>query len=258
MMLPGELNIYLNSQYDREYKRLKRNIDAIYSGYCKNVRKEISYSVTEFNGKYDLNNPLHEAMMKELNTNIDSLTDNLFEDISKEFDNSMERLYKTTYKGTASTIKYKKEISDLVFNAMMNVDLGKNWSGIHYKDRLTNHKDRLKFTLKGNLNSSIIKQEKFTQNYNSAHKAIETQINALDRLCKTELHVCRIQSQLSCYKMNGYVKIKVVLDNRCCDYCRRQEGKIVNVNKAVIGKNIPSYHANCRCQIIAIEREEVE
>ena len=256
MMLPSELNIYLNSLCDKEFKRLKRNIDAIYAGYSSNVRK-ISI-VSDFNGKYDANNPMHEMMLENLNTNIDNLTDRLFEDVNAEFDNSMKRLYKSVYKSTATTIKYKKEISDMVFNAMMDKDINKNWSGITYKNRLINHKNKLKFTLRGNLNSSIIKGDRKNTNYKSAYKSIETQLKSMDRLCKNELHVCRIHSQLSCYKMNGYVKIKVVLDDRCCDHCRRQEGKIVNVNKAVVGRNIPSYHANCRCQIIQIEREEVE
>ena len=258
MMLPGELNIYLNSLCDKEFKRLKRNIDAIYAGYSSNVRKEIISIVSDFNGKYDANNPMHEMMLENLNTNIDNLTDRLFEDVNAEFDNSMKRLYKAVYSGTSSTIKYKKEISDMVFNAMMSQDINKNWSGITYKNRLINHRDRLKFTLKGNLNSSIIKRDKMNANYKSAYKAIETQLKSMDRLCKTELHVCRIHSQLSCYKMNGYVKIKVILDDRCCDHCRKQADKIIPVNKAQPGRNVPSFHCGCRCSIIQIDREEVE
>ena len=137
---------------------------------------------------------------------------------------------------------------------MKGTDLDTPWSGIHYKERIKNHNERLKFTLKSNLNTSIIKQEKFKKNYNTVHKTLQHQIMALDRLAKTEIGVVRTQAQLSCYHANDIIYVKNLSGG--CDKCSPYVGKKVKVKDAVIGKNVPLFHPSCKCRITHVEEED--
>lgn len=54
------------------------------------------------------------------------------------------------------------------------------------------------------------------------------------------------------YKEDGVEKYQILatLDDNTCSICGKMDGKIFNVCEAVIGKNVPPFHSNCRCTTV--------
>lgn len=254
MISPEQLNILLDAECKKAFKRLRNPINNRYAEYCKDVQKLISAFHIDLDGSYNKDDAMHKYLLNKLNKDINTKTDELFSFIEKNFDESIDKLYDSCYNITCRSLDVKNPTNDLVKSAIKSTDIENPWSGVHYRDRLKNHNERLKFTIKSNLNSSISRAETFKKNYSVVHTSLSHQLNALDRLFKTEITAMRIQSQLSAYKVNEIAYIK----NRSggCNKCSPYVGKKIKVSKAVVGKNIPPYHPNCKCYIQHIDKEE--
>lgn len=255
-----ELNILLDKECDKAFNNICGDVNKLYSDYSKNAQKLISaFHIDLGNEKFDTKNPMHKVLLNTLDNDMDKLTDTLFTDIQKIFDNSIDKLYDSCYNMTSTSLTNPKQIDSITMSAIKNTDIENPWSGVHYRDRLKNHNDRLKFTIKSNLNSSISREETFRKNYEYIHTSLDSQLKALERLSKNEFHVCRIQSQLSCYESNGirdikiskgrheYDKVHTMKDPKVCGDCRQHEGKIVRVKDRKPGLNVPLFHVGCRC-----------
>ena len=248
-MTPQELTLWFNNQYTKEFARLKRQIDLLYAELSREVKKEIQSTRYQLNGKYDSSNSSHKPLLDSMGNNLDTLVDRTFIQVENEFQTTMESMYNIGYNGVKHTIKNPVEESEFVYQTGRSVDMQNPWSGVHYTERLESHKAKLKFNLKANVKGSIVRGETFGVNYNEAYKAIQYQLSALDRLCKTEMNVMKIMGQIHCYKQNGIVKVRCIQDQRCCDVCKAHDGEEVQVSRAKVGVNIPSWHTSCRCYI---------
>ena len=64
------------------------------------------------------------------------------------------------------------------------------------------------------------------------------------RLIETEISASQNKANIDNYKNNDINKceISTVLDNKCCMDCSDREGKVIDVEKAVIGMNVPPFH----------------
>ena len=253
-MSPEQLNILLDKECDKAFKSVRNPINNKYAEYSREVQKLISSFHIDLDGKYNPKDAMHKYLLNKLNKDINALTDDLFTFIEEKFDETIDKHYDSCYNITEHAIN-AKPMDSLVKSALKNTDIETEWSGIHYRDRLQNHKERLKFTIKSNLNSSISREETFRKNYATVHTSINHQLNALDRLFKTEIGVFRIQSQLSCYKVNDIMYIKNKTGG-CHSVCSKHVGKKIRVKDAVVGKNIPKFHPNCKCYIQEVREED--
>lgn len=75
------------------------------------------------------------------------------------------------------------------------------------------------------------------------------------RLIRTEMARVAIQSSLDSYARVGIDKVKIITahdGNVCSPECEEHQGKIIPLLEAEIGVNIPPFHPNCRCDIVAV------
>lgn len=265
MITPEQLAILMQSEENKEFKRLRNPINNRYAEYCKEVQKLISAFHIDINGKYDKNDAVHKYLLNKLNKDINNKTDELFAFIQEKFDESIDRMYDSCYNYTLRSLKRVKQTDDLTKSAMKSTTIENPWSGVHYRERLDNHRTRLEFTMKSSLNISISRGDKFRRNYAEIHKSLEHQLRALDRLFKTEIGVVGIQAQLNCYDTNGIrnisvihesVKVKTKNDGRVCSKCKPMHNKVVKVKDAKPGINVPKFHSGCRCWVSPVIEED--
>ena len=271
MITQEQLNIIMDKESDEAFKRLITPINSEYAKYIKEVKKLISnFHIDLGKQKFDTKNPTHRALLDKLNKDVNKLTNKLFKTIKRKFDITIDKHYDFCFNKTKGSLPKVKDIDDLTYSAIKNTDIENPWSGIHYRDRLKEHNNRLNFTTKSILSSSITQGEDAIKNYSHIHKSLESQIRALDRLMKTELHVCRVQSQLSCYEANGirevrvvksthkYEKVHTMRDGLVCKKCKEHERKVIRLKDRKPGVNVPSFHPHCRCWCEPIIIHEVK
>lgn len=80
----------------------------------------------------------------------------------------------------------------------------------------------------------------------------KTLYNNTVRLIRTEYSHILNQATIDGYKQSGIAsyKISTALDERTCEDCDDFEGKIVPIDEAIEGINLPPFHPNCRCTTI--------
>lgn len=80
-----------------------------------------------------------------------------------------------------------------------------------------------------------------------------------ERLIRTESARVAIQSSLDTYSEVGVDKVKVITahdDRVCSEECEEHKGKIIPIREVEIGVNVPPFHPNCRCDIVAVWEDD--
>ena len=247
-MTQEQLVEYLKKEYDKEFAKLKREVDLLYAEYSQDIKLEIRTTKSDI-GEYKPSKS-HNKKLLDKEKRLSKRTDELFKEVSKLFQKTVANCYDLGYNGVKRTLTHPKEPKPLVYNAGRDNEITNNlWSGLHYTTRLDNHKSKLLFTMNQKINLGITKGDSIGRIYNEVYTTIQNQLSALDRLMKTEMSAMMIMGQLACYKANKVVEIVIVPDSRCCDHCQKQNGKLVQVSNAKVGVNIPIFHTSCRCTI---------
>lgn len=78
--------------------------------------------------------------------------------------------------------------------------------------------------------------------------------NEASRLVRTELSYIYNRSTWDKYKEAGIKQYRFLTaeDERTCEECSSLNNKVIDLDKAKVGKNYPPIHPNCRCTILAV------
>ncbi|HAR84457.1 hypothetical protein IO99_00555 [Clostridium sulfidigenes] len=214
-------------------------------------------SIGEFN--LELENMSMRARItryQALEMQIDAILNNLYDiDYEAYGTDKFIEIYKDQYYRTIFNIEQYKgfhsefaQISNRAVEELINYP----FSGASYSDRLWRQKDDLIFKLKDSLMDTIIKgtnpkelSEGFAHHFgNKEHEAY--------RLLQMENAFIVEQATLKGYSEDGIEKYEILatLDLKTSDICRRQDGKIYDVKKALTGVNSPPFHWFCRTTTI--------
>ena len=127
--------------------------------------------------------------------------------------------------------------------------------GRHFSDNVWRNKDNIVAFI----NSEVRKGLVTGQDVRETAKILQLQeavaYHQAERLVRTENCVARTQGTLNGYKNSGTVnavEILVANDERMCSDCGSRAGTVIQLDKAVMGNNIPPFHCNCRCCILPV------
>ena len=127
--------------------------------------------------------------------------------------------------------------------------------GRHFSDNVWRNKDNIVAFV----NSEVRKGLVTGQDVRETAKILQLQeavaYHQAERLVRTENCVARTQGTLNGYKNSGTVnavEILVANDERMCSDCGSRAGTVIQLDKAVMGNNIPPFHCNCRCCILPV------
>lgn len=76
------------------------------------------------------------------------------------------------------------------------------------------------------------------------------------RLIKTETVAMWSQSTKDAYLDNSIEYVEIIGDAHCGEICTDYVGKIIKLEGATLGDELPPYHPNCACDFIAYEESE--
>ena len=237
---------YLNSS---EFKEFKRDLKS----YIKLI---------EETGNEELLLELNTLAMKSRISRLEEM----FYQCGKELDKLAIEINKKT--DILLTNTFKNSYYEDIYNVQKFVGVGYSfaqidkdmieyvlsypWSGSSYSSRIWDNRDKLSKVIKQEITQMIIQGRDLRQVSKSVSKRLESDLNNSMRLINTE-HA-RVMSEAS--KMS-YVESEIdkyqilaTLDKRTSTICQEMDGKVFKVDEAIIGKNMPPFHPNCRTTTI--------
>lgn len=214
-------------------------------------------SIGEFN--LELENMSMRARItryQALEMQIDAILNNLYDiDYEAYGTDKFIEIYKDQYYRTIFNIEQYKgfhsefaQISNRAVEELINYP----FSGASYSDRLWRQKDDLIFKLKDSLMDTIIKGTNPKELSEGFAHHFGTKEHEAYRLLQMENAFIVEQATLKGYSEDGIEKYEILatLDLKTSDICRRQDGKIYDVKKALTGVNSPPFHWFCRTTTI--------
>lgn len=121
-------------------------------------------------------------------------------------------------------------------------------SGQNYSDRIWSNKDKLLGYLDKELRNGIIRGDDFKTLVGHLKTVTGTAKKDAERLVRTESSYIANRANMQNYLDNGlgWYEYLAVEDSRTSDACSGLNGRILPLDKAVIGTNYPPLHPNCR------------
>ena len=134
------------------------------------------------------------------------------------------------------------------------------YAGQMYSDSIWRNKDNLVNFINKELVISLVRGDsiqKIARKLRNETKADSLRLaqSWAERLVRTELNHTMNQAHLKGYKDSGVVEKYEFLaahDKRTSKLCRDLDGKVIELQKAVVGENYPPMHPNCRSTVIPV------
>ena len=241
-----EQAIYKDKLLDKHIKKLENKLLKSFKKAKKEVLNELKIIYLDIETseyiKYQI-----EALLTRINYSIDKLYKETEENSTEEF----ILLFLLMYKLASKDIKASFNIID---KKVIKEILNGNWSGITYSDRLLEHKRKLLFNLREEINKAIIRGDSLTEASRILSNKFDISFNNAKRLINTEACWVMNEATIQSYKDNNIKEFEFVaiLDSRTSKTCRSMDGKRFKVDECVIGVNCPPLHINCRSSIRAV------
>ena len=136
-------------------------------------------------------------------------------------------------------------------NEMVDKVLRTPWSGKNYSQRIWKDSDKLAQTIQREMVDAVHRGASVQQMSRMVQDRMQVGRSDATRLVRTELNYVQTQAALDSIRDAGmkYVKFLATLDDRTSEVCQQHDGKIIPIEDAKPGVNIPPLHPHCRSTI---------
>lgn len=155
-----------------------------------------------------------------------------------------------------------KEVSELmgVMAPVINREAIKTiieypYAGKMFSDRIWDNKDALVKHIHQNLTVGIIRGDSVQKMARQLKKDLNVLYYQAERLVRTETNYAMNQGHKKGYEDSGVVEkyeFLAAIDSRTSKLCKDQDGKVYKLKSAIVGKNYPPLHPNCRSTVIPV------
>lgn len=125
------------------------------------------------------------------------------------------------------------------------------WCGDHldWTERITRKKEEMAQTLMDVFSQAIIQGKSISKTEKVLKERFAMGERQAERIVRTETSHIYNRCSLEKYREAGLTQYQVLTahDSRVCDQDSEMDGKIFNIDEAVVGVNLPPFHPNCRC-----------
>ena len=166
--------------------------------------------------------------------------------IDKEIGELLSETYTREYKESSETEIPIKQIEAAILIPIF---------GRHFSDNVWRNKDNIVAFVNSEVRKGLVTGQDVRETAKLLHLQEAVAYHQAERLVRTENCAARTQGTLNGYKNSGTVnavEILVANDERMCPNCGSRAGTVIQLDKAVIGNNIPPFHCNCRCCILPV------
>ncbi len=138
----------------------------------------------------------------------------------------------------------EKIVNDILINP---------WSGKHFSKRIWDNTDVLAKQVTDIITTGFILGKPSNILARELAERTQSALFACNRIVRTETTYMAVHGEIASYKELGINKqiFVATLDKRTSEACRENDGKIIEVDKAVIGVNVPPLHPFCRSVVVA-------
>ena len=238
---------------DNEMLDFKRKSARIYKNLFKNTEEELLKLLEEIE-----ENPTRSTLYEykkyyEFRNKLIAQLDSLGVKINSSMTSNLENTYKKVQSNVNNLLPNAKEVPDVPLEKVTEV-ISKDWvgDGKNYSMRIWKDKDRLLGAIEEGLNECLVRGDSKDKFVEQLMNNFNTGYYNSNRLARTEIIRTMNQSTLDRYSQAGITKVKVVtkIDDRTCDKCKAQNGKVFDLDK--IKTSDYMLHPNCRCTIVPI------
>lgn len=278
--LAGEKKV--NQYYkglEKSFEQAKRDIEYVINGYT------IRYSLVNNISYAEAMQRLSKSEISNLQAFIDKVNENMgkynlelenmsvkaritrYEAMLQQVDAILQQLYAVEYQHKGEEL-LKEVYSDNYYKTWFNIDQYHGFhqefaqinvrtieeltmypfNGANFSDRLWKQKAHLQQQLNESITTMLIQGRNPTTLTQEFAKNFNTKEFEAYRLLHTEGSFMMGQGTLAGYKEDGVVKYRILatLDIKTSDTCRKQDGKVYDVDKAIVGVNYWPFHPFCR------------
>ena len=220
--------------YRRSYKRLTKEIDALYAEILDNSMEDLTRSQL-----YNLNHyiALRDAVAKEV--------EGLAVEQNRKLDKLLEYITTETYKSNMEELGFSFSIvNELDAKAIAT----ENWSGIRYSDRVWKNANGFNARVMEDVESLIVGGKMPADVKKKLMEDYSVSWNEADRLVRTESSRAYNKAARDSYTAAGIQQAEYLAESDCCDICREYKGRKMPISDF---PELPM-HPNCKCTIAPI------
>ena len=221
---------------EKDIKKIEKKLLKLFKDTRKEVLNELKIiyadiEATEY-AKYRIDSLL---------TSINNALDNLYSNNEKEVNEGLIDVYKEMDKQASIDLNNSFNIVNENF---IRETLKTNWSGLSFSERIWEHRRKLAFTIKSELNKGFIRGDSLQDISKIISDKFDTSFSNAMRLVRTESCWVMNEATVNNYKENGIKEYEIMafLDNKTSKICKSMDGEVVNVEEAIPGKNLPPFH----------------
>lgn len=127
--------------------------------------------------------------------------------------------------------------------------------GYHFSDNVWRNKNNLLAFINTELKRGLVIGRDVRKTAKILQRQETVTYKQAERLVRTENCVARTEGTLEGYRQSNVinaVEILVAGDERMCPSCGSKAGEVIQLNRVIIGDNVPPFHPNCRCTVIPV------
>ena len=176
-------------------------------------------------------------------TSINNALDNLYHKNEEQLTKAFIELYYKFDKEANIDLDIKISFNTVNENFIRET-LKTNWSGLSFSERIWEHRRKLAFTIKSELNKGLIRGDSLQDISRIISDKFDTSFSNAMRLVRTESCWVMNEATVNNYKENDIKEYEIMafLDNKTSKICKSMDGEVVNVKEAIAGKNLPPFH----------------
>ena len=223
---------------EKDINKLEKKLLKLFKDTRKEVLNELKIiyadiEATEY-AKYRI-----DSLLTSINNALDSLYHKNEEQLTKAF----IELYYEFDKEANIDLDIKNSFNTVNENFIRET-LKANWSGLSFSERIWEHRRKLAFTIKSELNKGLIRGDSLQDISKIISDKFDTSFSNAIRLVRTESCWVMNEATVNNYKENGIKEYEIMafLDNKTSKICKSMDGEVVNVEEAIAGKNLPPFH----------------
>ena len=188
---------------------------------------------------------LNIEVQRVANVTVREMDKGLFSTAETAFYSATYDMQRRTGRGYSFAEIPTKQIQEVLRN---------NWSGKHYSDRVWGNAAATASNMEHILTKGLMQGKSVRKMADEMAETMNSGKYAATRLIRTETTYVSNAAELKAYEEAGVEKIEYLaqLDGRTSEMCRELDGKLIPVKRAVIGKNVPPVHPNCRSTTLEI------
>ena len=223
---------------EKDINKLEKKLLKLFKDTRKEVLNELKIIYADIEAseyaKYQIDSLL---------TSINNALDNLYHKNEEQLTKAFIELYYKFDKEANIDLDVKNSFNTVNEN-LIRETLKTNWSGLSFSERIWEHRRKLAFTIKSELNKGFIRGDSLQDISKIISDKFDTSFSNAIRLVRTESCWVMNEATVNNYKNNGVKEYEIMafLDNKTSKICKSMDGEVVNVKEAIPGKNLPPFH----------------